>query len=234
MNLELERDNFINYTFEEILSALNLKKIKRKYFSLKEDKENFEEKFEDFLGFVKDKNLIELRGIYKFLKAKKFYNSIILYYIGKQIKLKFPRQRGKDGVCISDFLEKERGSIAFFILTSGVKPLKEAKKLKDRGNFLKSYFLEILALESAEAGAMVLNKEIGKKWGLSKDFYGKRFSFGYPSCPDLSYQKILFEILKPERIGIKLTENFMMEPENSVSGFILKNLKAKYFKGSKL
>ncbi len=233
MSFDFERDNFINYTFEEILPSLNIKKIHKRYFSLKAGKENFEEKFEDFLRFAKDKNLIEISGIYKFLKAGKKYNSIILFYNEKKINLKFPRIGGRDGLCISDFLEKD-DSIVFFILTSGLKPLKEAKKLKEEGELLKSYFLEILALESAEAGAKVLNKEIGEKWDLPKNFYGKRFSFGYPLCPDLSYQKILFEILKPKRIGIKLTENFMMEPENSVSGFILKNPKAKYFKGSKL
>lgn len=229
--LSLKR-NYFNYSFEQILPFMNFKKINWKYFGINKEKELiFKDKFNGFLEKIKEENLISVKGVYKFCKAYSKENSIIVLYKGKEIELSFPRQRKVEKLCISDFLKSNDAYefICFFILTSGIGIKKIVDKLNKKGEFLFSYFLDVLSLEAAEGGANLLELEISKKWSTLKKYNGKRFSFGYPPCPDLSYQKILFNILEPEKIGIKLTENFMMEPEASISGFIINNPNAKYF-----
>ena len=91
-----------------------------------------------------------------------------------------------------------------------------------------------------EAFAEVLHYRIRQEWGFGEPrsakplhkvhYRGRRYSFGYPPCPDLANQKKLFSLLKPEGdVGIKLTDSFMMDPEASISAFVLHNPKAKYF-----
>jgi 5-methyltetrahydrofolate--homocysteine methyltransferase len=99
-----------------------------------------------------------------------------------------------------------------------------SKQHRDRGDYLKSYLVEALALSLAESFAEIIHNLIRKNWGIGIK-QGKRYSFGYPPCPDLSNQTKLFKLLAPEDIGVKLTENFMMEPEASVSGFVLNDLR---------
>jgi 5-methyltetrahydrofolate--homocysteine methyltransferase len=60
-------------------------------------------------------------------------------------------------------------------------------------------------------------------------YRGKRYSFGYPACPDLGGQEALFAALRPEEIGVELTEGHMMEPEASVSAIVLHHPEARYF-----
>jgi len=64
-------------------------------------------------------------------------------------------------------------------------------------------------------------------------YHGKRYSFGYPACPDLGLQVKLFELLDPTEIGVTLTEEYMMEPEASVSALVLHHGDAKYFSAGK-
>jgi 5-methyltetrahydrofolate--homocysteine methyltransferase len=64
---------------------------------------------------------------------------------------------------------------------------------------------------------------------FSAKYTGQRFSFGYPACPELEDQTKLFSLIKPEEIGIQLTEGFMMEPEASVTAMVFSHPEARYF-----
>jgi 5-methyltetrahydrofolate--homocysteine methyltransferase len=101
--------------------------------------------------------------------------------------------------------------------------------------------LQALALETAEGAAEWIHARMRALWGfadppdLSKKeifqahYRGKRYSFGYPACPDLESQALLFSLLQPEEIGVELTEGFMMEPEASVSALVFSHPDASYF-----
>jgi 5-methyltetrahydrofolate--homocysteine methyltransferase len=117
-----------------------------------------------------------------------------------------------------------------------------AEKWKSEGDFLKSHILQLLALEGAEGFAELIHERIRAMWGigesltLSKEdlfkarYQGRRFSFGYPACPRLEDQGKMWHLLDPERnIGVKLTEEYMMEPEGSVSAIVFHHPEAKYF-----
>jgi 5-methyltetrahydrofolate--homocysteine methyltransferase len=163
----------------------------------------------------------------------------------------FPRQRKPDGVALSDLVllpEREasnglakRDHIAMFVTTAGEGIRELAEEAKEQGEYLRSYALQALALETAEGAAEWLHARLRALWGfpdppdLSRQslfqarYRGKRYSFGYPACPDLESQGGLFRLLRPEDIGVQLTEGFMMEPEASVSALVFHHPEAAYF-----
>jgi 5-methyltetrahydrofolate--homocysteine methyltransferase len=161
----------------------------------------------------------------------------------------FPRQRKEEGLCLSDFVlppitnagEMQRDHVAMFVTTAGEGIRALAEAAKQQGEYLRSYALQALALETAEAAAEWLHERLRAAWGFADPegtprqalfgarYRGKRYSFGYPACPDLESQAGLFELLRPEAIGVELTEGYMMEPEASVSALVFHHPDAAYF-----
>ena len=98
-----------------------------------------------------------------------------------------------------------------------------------------------LALETAEGFAERMHHLMRDAWGISDPidmtmkerfaakYIGQRFSFGYPACPNFEDQEKLFRLLKPQDIGVELTEGCMMEPEASVSAIVFAHPEARYF-----
>ncbi|HXI90946.1 MAG TPA: homocysteine S-methyltransferase family protein, partial [Blastocatellia bacterium] len=162
---------------------------------------------------------------------------------------RFPRQRKEDGLALSDLVlpasldgsTRHRDHIALFVTTAGEGIREIAEEAKQAGEYLRSYALQALALETAEAAAEWLHSRIRAAWGFpdrpdlarqavfQARYRGKRYSFGYPACPDLDSQAELFRLLRPEEIGVQLTEGFMMEPEASVSALVFHHPDATYF-----
>ncbi len=159
----------------------------------------------------------------------------------------FGRQSGEPGLCLADYVAP-RGLgradyLSMFVVTigNGVRAL--AEQWKERGEYLRSHILQVLALEGAEAFAERLHQKIRAMWGFAdpagitmKDlfqarYHGKRYSFGYPACPRLEDQEKLFRLLDVEKhaIGVALTEGWMMDPESSVSAIVFHHPEARYF-----
>ena len=101
--------------------------------------------------------------------------------------------------------------------------------------------MQALAIESAEACAEWLHRRIREDWGFPDPpeltmaqrfvsrYRGKRYSFGYPACPSLEDQASLWKLLRPEEIGVQLTDGFMMDPEASVSALVFAHPDCTYF-----
>ncbi len=101
--------------------------------------------------------------------------------------------------------------------------------------------VQALALETAEAYAELLHSKVRSMWGFPDspglsmlerfraEYQGKRYSFGYPACPRLEDQQQLFSVLRPEDVGVQLTDGCMMEPEASVSALVFHHPDAFYF-----
>ncbi len=117
-----------------------------------------------------------------------------------------------------------------------------AARMKDRGELLKSHAFAALAIETAEGCAEWLHEKIRAMWGFAdpagtskKDLFsaryrGKRYSFGYPACPNLEDQAPLWKLLEPNKhVGVELTDGFMMDPEASVSALVFSHPQAAYF-----
>jgi 5-methyltetrahydrofolate--homocysteine methyltransferase len=184
---------------------------------------------------------MEIKAKYQFFPAYRKGNSIVIEG-EKDIFLDFPRQPSGKEICLSDYLPDQKGDhVALFCVTAGRGIMELSKKYKDQGSYVQSHALQALALETAEGYAEYLHTHLRNQWGFPdpphtemKDrfqakYRGKRYSFGYPACPNLEDQVKLFELLKPEDIGVQLTEGFMMEPEASVSAIVFHHPDASYF-----
>jgi 5-methyltetrahydrofolate--homocysteine methyltransferase len=189
--------------------------------------------------------------VYRFYRAASDGDSLILYdEIGTQVhRFNFPRQADGAGRCIADLAPPvgsgQRDHVGLMVTTCqgrrrGVRDL--AEEWKNAGAYLKSHALQALAIETAEAMAEWLHQKMRAMWGFPDppettmkdlfraDYQGKRYSFGYPACPNLEDQAGIWKLLEPDKhIGVELTEGFMMEPEASVSALVFHHPQAVYF-----
>ena len=194
------------------------------------------------------RGFMKVRAVWQFFEAEGVGNTIRLFEpkgTGPLQELTFPRQRRTDGLSLADFVvpasNGTRDSLALFVVGAGECIREHAEQYKQQGEFLKSHVIQALALETAEACAEWLHRRIREDWGFpdppemtmldrfKAKCRGRRYSFGYPACPELDDQRCLFDVLHPEDIGVKLTEGFMMDPEASVSALVLHHPDCVYF-----
>ena len=157
----------------------------------------------------------------------------------------FGRQAKDDGLCLSDYIldaeDGRRDHLALFVVTAGAASASVAEAGKQAGEFFKAHAIQALAIETAEGGAEWLHRRIREDWGFpdpptmtmhdrfTSRYRGKRYSFGYPACPNLDDQQGIWKLLQPEEIGVHLTEGMMMEPEASVSALVFHHPDCAYF-----
>jgi 5-methyltetrahydrofolate--homocysteine methyltransferase len=194
---------------------------------------------------------MKIRAVWQFFEAERDGNSIHLFAPGAGEPLhtfKFGRQPKSDGLCLSDYMldseEGRRDHLALFVVSAGECVRSHSEEAKNRGEFLLAHALQALAIETAEACAEWLHRRIREDWGFpdpptmtmqerfTSRYRGKRYSFGYPACPNLDDQQGLWNLLKPEEIGVKLTEGMMMDPEASVSALVFHHPDCAYFTAS--
>lgn len=185
---------------------------------------------------------MECRGVWQFFPATAKGDEIILtdpVSGDPAARWTFPR-KGGTGICLADYV-LENDHVALFVTTAGAGVRARAVEWKEAGEYLKSHAWSALALETAEGAAEWVHRQLRAAWGfpdsadlalrrvLSARYRGKRYSFGYPACPDLGGQQALFQALRPEDIGVQLTEGDMMDPEASVSALVFHHPEARYF-----
>ena len=193
--------------------------------------------------------LIEANAVYRFFPAQSDGDTVLIYNPNDTSKVlqqfHFPRQAQAPYLCLADFLRSRDSGVmdyvGFFTVTAGQGIRAVAEDWKQAGDYLKSHALSALALELAESFAERLHQILRDSWGFPDapeltmrerfiaKYQGIRVSFGYPACPNLEDQVQLFELLRPEEIGVHLTEGFMMEPEASVSAMVFAHPQARYF-----
>ncbi|MBP3040830.1 methionine synthase [Bacillaceae bacterium Marseille-Q3522] len=198
---------------------------------------------------AKKEHLIEPAAVYQFFPAQSQGNDVIIYdpeNPSEEIeRFSFPRQEKASYLCLADYLRpKDRGKIDYvgmFAVVAGKNIREHANRLKEDGHYFESHALQAAALEFAEGFAERVHQLMRDQWGFpdAPDFtmqerfqakyQGQRFSFGYPACPNLEDQTKLFNLLKPEQIGLHLTEGFMMEPEAAVTAIVFSHPEARYF-----
>jgi len=191
--------------------------------------------------------LLRADGLYRFYEARSSGDRLTLFDAGREVgRFDFPRQPGAERLCLADYVRdvdsREPDYVALFAVTCGAGVRERAAQWKDAGQYLRSHALQALAIETAEAFAEMLHARLRTQWGfpdapdlpvadkLKGRYRGIRVSFGYPACPNLADQRVLFDLLGPERVGIALTEGDMMDPEASVSALVFHHPEAKYFK----
>ncbi len=173
-------------------------------------------------------------------------NDLIIYEEDaktERLRFNFPRQRDGRRQCISDFFSPAPNLdvVGFSIVTIGDDVSAYERELFAAGEYQDYLFVHGMGVETAEALAEYWHKQMRNELGIAGDdpadmkllfsgkYRGSRYSFGYPACPNLEDQAKLFELLKPEEIGIELTEEFMLSPEQSTSAIVVHHPEAKYF-----
>ncbi|MBV9497768.1 MAG: methionine synthase [Acidobacteriaceae bacterium] len=191
---------------------------------------------------------MKARAVWQFFEVEREGNTLHLFRAGASSPIesfRFGRQAKSDGLCLSDYAldpqDDRRDHIALFVVTAGEGIIQHSEEAKARGEYFKAHALQALGIETAEACAEWLHRRIREDWGFpdsptmtmqerfTSRYRGKRYSFGYPACPNLEDQVKLWRLLHPEDIGVHLTEGFMMEPEASVSAVVFHHPDCAYF-----
>jgi 5-methyltetrahydrofolate--homocysteine methyltransferase len=175
-------------------------------------------------------------------------NDVILYDTdgGHELtRFSFPRQNKEGGLCIADFFRdvttNEQDVIALQVVTMGRRASEAAREWFAQNRYQDYLYLHGLSVEMAEAFAEYLHKRIRGELGfaaeeardpeamLAQGYRGSRYSFGYPACPNLADQKQLLALLNAAEIGITLSEEDQLDPEQSTSAIVVHHPQAKYF-----
>jgi 5-methyltetrahydrofolate--homocysteine methyltransferase len=195
-----------------------------------------------------NEKLLTPKSVYGYFPCQSSGDDLIVYHEDKKsewLRFRFPRQDHGRFLCISDFFssvdEGRFDVLPIQVVTMGDVASEHAQELFKAGKYTEYLYFHGLSVESAEGLAEVIHKRIRAELGLSQydaaerqkmfqqGYRGTRYSFGYPACPNLEDQKLLFELLKPERIGMALSEEFMLVPEQSTSAIVVPHPEAKYF-----
>lgn len=163
----------------------------------------------------------------------------------ERLRFTFPRQRDGRRLCLADFFlpvgSPQPDVVGFQIVTVGGGVSKHERALFDKGQFQDYLYVHGMGVESAEALAEYWHLQVRREMGIDDrepadvkglfgvKYRGARYSFGYPACPNLEDQAKLFELLQPQDIGVELTDEFMLSPEQSTSAMIVHHPDAKYF-----
>jgi 5-methyltetrahydrofolate--homocysteine methyltransferase len=175
---------------------------------------------------------------------------VILHHEGEnkgseRLRFTFPRQRRDRRLCISDFFATKASGktdvVAFHVVTMGASVSQAAAKLFAADKYREYLELHGLSVQLTEALAEHWHARMREELHVKADdsvelqgildqgYRGSRYSFGYPACPDLEQQVQLCSLLEPKRIGVELSEEFQLHPEQSTSAIIVHHPEAKYF-----
>jgi len=255
---DFDRHVIRNVSLDEVWSWINPKMLMGKHLGFRGDFEaslKAGDKQASGIADVLERVRAEARGgrmvgnvVWQWFEAAGEGDKMLLWHPGATdpaVDWTLPRQ-ANGGIALSDYVKPRDGAartdvVCLFATTFGAGVRAWADAEKEAGNFLMSHAIQAVGLEAAEAAAEWIHGRIRAHWGFGdppemtmKDrfkakYHGKRYSPGYPACPELEMQEGLFAALKPEDIGIELTDGHMMEPEASVSAMVLHHPQARYF-----
>ena len=203
------------------------------------------------LNQVQSKGWLNAAVVYGYFPCYSEGNDlVILHHEGEKkgqerTRFSFPRQSRDRRLCLSDFFaSKESGKndvVAFHVVTMGSEISKAAAELFAANNYREYLELHGLSVQLTEALAEHWHARVREEFKVRGDdaadlqgildqgYRGSRYSFGYPACPNLEDQIQLCELLEPGRIGVELSEEFQLHPEQSTSAIIVHHPEAKYF-----
>ncbi len=186
--------------------------------------------------------------VYGYFKCQSQENDLILYEKSGQreiVRFHFPREKRSPYRCLADyFASVDSGRmdvIGIQVVTMGSEISRVIHELYEKNEYSEYLYLHGFSVEATEALAEYWHKRIREELHIADQdapspeqivkmkYRGARYSFGYPACPNLEDQEKIFQLLNPERIGVRLTENFMLDPEQSTSAIVVHHPEARYF-----
>jgi 5-methyltetrahydrofolate--homocysteine methyltransferase len=196
---------------------------------------------------LRTEGLLEAAVVYGYYPAVSQGNSLVL--LGgdgeERTRFTFPRQRRGRRLCLADFFRPEdsgeKDVVALQIVTMGSRIGEATKELFESNSYRDYLELHGLSVQLAEALAEYWHARVRAELGFSGEdpkemkemfalkYRGARFSLGYGACPELEDRAKIADLLKPERIGVHLSEEFQLHPEQSTDAIVIHHPDAKYF-----
>jgi 5-methyltetrahydrofolate--homocysteine methyltransferase len=200
------------------------------------------------LALCEEQDILRPQAVYGYWKAAGQGNDLLVFDQDGTTELArfaLPRQPREDGECIADFFrdvdDEQRDVIGLQVVTVGQKASDTTRAWFEENRYQDYLYLHGLSVEMAEAMAEYTHKRIRAELGfageddrdiekmLAQGYRGSRYSFGYPACPNLEDQAPLLTLLGAQRIGVDLSDEFQLHPEQSTSAIVVLNPHAKYF-----
>ncbi len=196
--------------------------------SAKESEAEHEKLFEEWKKRIISEKLFEPRAVYGYFRCHNENNKLVVDSPDSQkLTFDFPRSSKEKHLCLTDYFGKD-DLVAFQAVTVGTKVSDIIEKWNKEDKYTDAYYLHGMAVETAEAMADWINQKIRDDLKLEGK-RGLRYSWGYPSCPDVSQHHLVWKLLEPEKSGMTLTEAGQIIPEQSTAAIVVHHPEAEYF-----
>ncbi|TWV32057.1 methionine synthase [Streptomyces misionensis] len=200
-----------------------------------------------WLDLLRTRNLLEAAVVHGYFPCvSKDDDLIVLDEHGAELtRFTFPRQDRGRRLCLADFFRPEESGetdvVGFQVVTVGSRVGEETAKLFEANAYRDYLELHGLSVQLAEALAEYWHARVRAELGIAgadpdsldgmfrTDYQGCRYSLGYPACPDLADRAKIAALLEPERIGVRLSEEFQLHPEQSTDAIVVHHPQAGYF-----
>jgi 5-methyltetrahydrofolate--homocysteine methyltransferase len=194
-------------------------------------------------GEMRGRQILTPRAIYGYFPAQSQGNELLVYSPESAggsngtkpeplVRFVFPRQPDRERLCLADYYASvESGKmdvVPLQVVTMGDNASEVFMRMQAEGNYSEGYYVYGLSVALAEALAEWTHRRIIRELGLPPE-QGRRYSWGYPACPDPEEQTKLMKVLPAEKIGVTLTEGFVLVPEQSTAALVAHHPQAKYY-----
>ncbi|MBX6331450.1 MAG: methionine synthase, partial [Gemmatimonadaceae bacterium] len=206
-------------------------------------REEFQPTLERLTAEAKREGWLAPRAVYGYFPVQSEGNTLIVYdpaayqsdggALREITRFAFPRQEGRERLCLADYFRSvDSGEVdvaAFQVVTVGDAATHRFDALQAKGEYTEAYYLHGLAVEAAESVAEWLHRRVRGELGLAPA-QGKRYSWGYPACPDLEQHASVFTLLPArEALAMDLSPAFQLLPEQSTAAIVVHHPEAKYY-----
>jgi 5-methyltetrahydrofolate--homocysteine methyltransferase len=228
--IRLKQDQII---MDEIWPLIDKKSLFKLSWGLRgkagqESEEEHERLLVQWKKRIFDENLFEPQAVYGYFKCSNKDGKLVVNHPnGEKITFDFPRSSKEHHLCLSDFFG-DNDIVALQAVTVGNKVSDIIEKWNKQDKYTDAYYLHGLAVEIAEAMAEWINRKIKSELNIGEK-RGLRYSWGYPSCPDVLQHNLVWKLLEPEKSGMTLTEAGQIVPEQSTAALVVHHPEAKYF-----
>ena len=207
--------------------------------------QEFRPRLERMLREARQQRYLQPRTIYGYFPCQSSGNELIIYdpqefqkaatspTLREITRFSFPRQRERERLCLADYFASVQSGqidvVPLQVVTMGEAASEAVQRAQQAGNYADAYFIHGLSVQMAEGLAEYTNNLVQQELGLTQE-RGKRYSWGYPSIPDLADHEKLFQLLPiSSTIGVQLTEGYQLVPEQSTAAIIVHHQQAAYF-----
>jgi len=218
---------------DEVWSMIDKKSLFKLSWGLRgkagqDQEEEHEKLFEEWKKRIEDENLFEPSAVYGYFNCHNEKNKIIVDHpAGEKIMFDFPRSTKPKHLCLADYFGKD-DIVAFQAVTVGNRVVDVIEQWNKEDKYTDAYYLHGLAVEFAEGMAAWVNQKIKSELKI-KGKGGLRYSWGYPSCPDVAQHKLVWKFLRPDKYGMTLTDSGQIIPEQSTAAIVVHHPDAEYF-----